>query len=338
MAFELPKLKKPDRRVLIADDEILLAQRFAEYLKGKGFSTKVVHTGNEALAAAKNWLPEVVFYDLMLPELNAVAFIRQLKNENLLGDGKVKVLVTSGQSSGHNIQECLKAGASDYLTRKMSHEDLFARLILNLQSKREVLDVHTKPSNDENLAHYFMYLTDLSLREALKGAPSEKCLYNLTGMLGIALKAVRVSCIACDLESKKGWVIASNDKKNIARLEIDLGKYPEILYVMTHNKLLALDNLAADPTMHFVRKATKDIHFNSMIVAPLRISDSSWGVMSVRFPENKKKLNDFEIRYASLLSHVMGMVISSDESLKRLPDGKTSGKNQLDPNKPKKSA
>lgn len=338
MSFELPKVKKPTRRVLIADDEILLAQRFAEYLKTKGFSTKVVHTGNEALAAVKDWFPEVVFYDLMLPELNAVAFLRQLKNENLIGDGKVKVLVTSGQSSGQNIQECLKAGATDYLTKKMSYEDLFARLILNLQSKREVIEVHSKPSNEENLAHYFMHLTDLSLREALKGAPAEKCLYNLTGMLGIALKAVRVSCIACDLESRKGWVVASNDKKSISRLEIDLSKYPEILYVMTHNKLLALDNLAADPMMHFVRKATKDIHFNSMIVAPLRIADSSWGVVSVRFPETKQNLNDFEIRYASLLSHVMGMVISSDESLRRISNSKTPGENQLDPNKPKKSA
>jgi GAF domain-containing protein len=181
-----------------------------------------------------------------------------------------------------------------------------------LQSKRDLQD----PADlNQETAQYYLYLTDLLLREALKGEESLSCLHNLTGMLGMSLKAVRVSIVRCDLETRRGFVMASNDKRSIGGLAINLVKYPEMIYVLREGKTLAVDNLAGDPTLYFVTQQHKEISFNSMLVCPVQIAGQNWGVLSVRMPEVKKQLHDFEIRFAQLVAHVAALIVRMDPTL-----------------------
>ncbi len=303
-------------RVLIADDESLLAQRFADFLSEKGFQTKIARTGSEATEHFKKWQPDFVFYDLMLPELNGMSFLKKLRAEGFKASESSGVFILSGHNDPANIRECMRYGALDYIAKPVTQADLLSRLILQMRPKREIQEFKARTASDYDSAAYFMHLTDLTLREALKGNPVEECLHNITGMTAVALKAVRVSVVKCHWSSKAGQVIASNDKRSIGGLTIQLSKYPEINYVLNHDKLLALDNLAADPTMHFVTKQTKSIEFNSLVVAPIRIGGQIWGVFSARLPESKQKpLTDFEIRYCQFIAHLVGLVVVRDAAL-----------------------
>jgi CheY-like chemotaxis protein len=297
-------------RILVADDETLLGQRLAEFLTSKGFFAKAVRLGSEVEQALTNFQPEFILYDLMLPEMNALQFLQRLASTKAAP--RIKVFVLSGHSNQNNIRECMRLGAADYITKPVSHEALLARVILYMQPKREVTEFQAKSAEDFEGAFFYLHLTDLLLREANKGLPVPDSLHNLSGLLGVTLKAVRVSAIHCNVETRKGHVVASNDKRSINGLEIDLNRYPEIQYVLTNEKLLAVDNLAADPTMHFVTLLEKSINFNSMVVAPIRIKGQLWGVLSARLPESKKKLNEFEIRFCQLAAHVVGMVLQRD--------------------------
>jgi GAF domain-containing protein len=198
-------------------------------------------------------------------------------------------------------------------------------LVLHTQSKRTLEDVEKSDKADQD-ARYYLHLADLTLRESLKNLQIEESLHNLTRMVGLALKAVRVSIVRCDQGARTGNVLGSSDLRIVRNLNLDLNKYPEILYVLQSQKLLALDNLAKDISMAFVTRQNKSIHFNSMVVAPIRLnSNDVWGVLSARMPENKTSLSDSEIRFVQLVSHVVGLTLLKDRSIAALsPEAKKS--------------
>lgn len=299
-------LKTRPIRILIADDETLLSERMIIFLNEKGFECKYVKAGLHIANILPSWMPDFIIYDLMLPDLNGLEFLRQLRQANLLGNDKIKVFITSTHNVTSNVKECLKLGASDYLAKPLKHQDLFMRIVLHMQSKKEINDVKAGTQEIEN-AQYYLHLVDLLLREALKPGNLDDLLHKLTVMIGMSMKAIRVSLVECDQDARTGWVHASSDNSKINRLKLDLFKYPEILYVLRNEKMLALDNLATDPTMHFVTRQNKEITFNSMIVAPIKISGAHWGVLSIKMADSKQQVNEFEMRYAQLAAHVMGL-------------------------------
>ncbi len=312
-------------RILIADDEALLSKRLAEYLNKRGFVVRHVRTGNEAKTSLIDWLPDFVIYDLMLPEANALQFLHATKE--IRAKQNVRVVVVSGHNDPRNARECLLAGAIDYIQKPFQHAELLNRLVMLMRARGEIPDY--KPGTDTSSAHYFLHLTDLTLREVLKGASVQETLFNLVGMVGISFGAVRTSLISCPPVSNHATVIASNDNRHLGRITIELRRYPEIQYVLQNDKILALDNLAADPGMQFVSRVAKSISFNSMLVAPIRIHGRVWGVLSIRLPESRKtSFSDAEIRYAQLAAHVMGTVVLRDPTLLH---SSSTGSNESEP-------
>jgi len=317
--------KRQGFRVLIADDESILSETLCRFLDSNGLYTHHVSDGTQARKIIRKWKPDVVLCDLMLPNLNAMQLLTELQAEGDLGPDKIRFIVFSGHNNQKNVQEAMRLGATDFLVKPLKHEEILSRLVLLLQPQRTVpempLEAPSLLSLDEKTdpkALYFLHLTDLTLREALRGGPCRDVLYNLASMLDLAMMAVRVSFIACDLGRRKGRVIASSDQPGLKTIEISLNKYPEILYVMRHNRLLALDNLDSDPTMHLIAQQHKQIQFNSLIVCPIMVEETLWGVFSVRLPAEKQSLTDAEIRYAQLVAHIGGLLLKSEPSLMQL--------------------
>jgi DNA-binding response OmpR family regulator len=312
--MEVPKRQR-EIRILVADDDLIPREAVMEFLTSHGFDVKAARNGAEAKDAVANWLPHFVLFDLMLTDLNALTFLKWAQSGGLLGENKIRVFVMSGHNNPSNVKDCLKAGASDFLAKPLNHGELLARLVVHLQEKRKIREFTQRQDADYDAAQYIVHLTDLILREGSKGAPVEDTLHNATKMVAMALKAVRVSVIKCDAESRRGLVLASSDKRDIGALALELGKYPEVMYVLRTNVLLALDNLATDPTMHFVTRQDKQISFNSMVVAPIHIGSDVWGVLSVRMPESRQHLKEHEIRFAQLVAHVAGLILLRDPAL-----------------------
>ncbi len=298
-------------RVLVADDDGVLADRMADFLRNNGFNARIARNGVEARSILLTWKPDYVIYDLLLPELNALQFLKYLGAE-ALGEDKIKVIVLSGHTNQSNIRECMRLGALDYLVKPFKYIDLLSRLVLHKQKKRTIEEPQAATADE---AAYFLHLTDLTLREALKNTSLDETLFDLTRMVSMAAKAVRVSVVKCDFDNRKGDVLASSDLRYVKNLQLDLAKYPEILWALKSGKILALENLAGDPAMAFVAKQNKSIQFNSMIVAPIFLGGTQpWGVISARMNETKIKLSDSEIRFVQLVSHVIGLALLKDRN------------------------
>ncbi len=314
-------------RIVLAEETGFVAERLKNYLEERGFQVRLAETGAKALELVRSFKPDFVLYDMMLSDYHAIAFLKAMKQENLLGDersfaGRARVFVLSSHNSKFNVRECLKAGAIDYLVKPVKPDDVLARLILHLQAKRQVAESSESDQSEIGQAMYYMHLTELLMREGLKLAPQPEALYNLVGMLSLVTNAVRVSVIEAQIAEvagtpSKGRVRASNDKRDIDGLVIDLEKYPEVIFVLRSEKTLAMDNLKGDPTMSAIAKLNKSISFNAIVVCPIRIGHEIWGVISVRLPESKTSLSDFEIRFAQLTALVVGSVIARQPTFMR---------------------
>ena len=321
----------PERplRILIVEDESLLASRLAEFLVEKGFSTRFVREGTAAVALMLEWPPDFVFYKLGLADLNGFDFLKKLKSQDPATAISPKVIIFADTNDPATVRECAKLGAIDYVAKPYRHTELLQRVLLHMQDKRDMPDFDagqsggfTVGAHDHASSRYAMHVMDVALREALRAGPSRERLHLLTSHVAKVMKAVRVSIVRCELTHTQGAVIVSSDKRDVGELFIDIDKYPEIFYVLSKDKLIAVDNLGkADIRLQAMAGLAKTIQFNSMIIAPVRVFDQIWGVLSVRLPSAPvHRLTDFEIYFVQQVANVAGLVVARDvELLEKVP-------------------
>lgn len=309
---EKPRVSSPERiRVLIADDDSILARRLADYISKRGFITRVVANGKDAKAQIVEWKPRFVLADLMLPEANALELIEFIRAERSLRHHFIHVLVMSGHTVESNVKQAMQMGAKDYVVKPFTHEDILKRLIFHSRSYKQLRDISSKEYTRVDEASLMLHLTDLVLRQALGPQSLEEILYNLTRMVSIKVDGIRCSIIQC-LDQKTGLVVTSNDNRDASGLEIDLYKYPEVLHVMNTQTLIAIENIGDSIELRHVRSVVKDIAFNAMVVCPVTRLGEAFGVLSLRLPPEKQTLSDNEIRFVEIVSHVVSLVLSNE--------------------------
>ena len=120
-----------DRRALVVEDEVPLAQLLGSYLERAGFETTLVHDGSAAVPAAREADPDVVILDLGLPGLDGVEVCRRLRT---FSDAYVVMLTARSEEVDTLIG--LSVGADDYLTKPFSPRELIARVQAMLRRPR----------------------------------------------------------------------------------------------------------------------------------------------------------------------------------------------------------
>ena len=110
-------------RVLVVEDEPNIADFIRRGLIYKGYEVEVVHSGEAALAAARDRLPELVILDLMLPDMAGVEVCRRLRT----ADDLPIIMLTARDAVADKV-EGLEAGADDYITKPFEFDELLARI------------------------------------------------------------------------------------------------------------------------------------------------------------------------------------------------------------------
>lgn len=110
-------------RILIVDDEPTIASTVRAYLEPEGYTVYMATDGPSALKAARAWRPDLVVLDIMLPGLDGIEVLRQLRQES-----DVYVLMLTAKSEETDKLVGLSMGADDYLTKPFSPRELVARV------------------------------------------------------------------------------------------------------------------------------------------------------------------------------------------------------------------
>lgn len=111
-------------RLLIVEDEVLLAAQVDKFLRENDFVVDMATDGEEGLYYAREFDYDVAVIDLGLPKLTGIELIRTLRREG----NTVPVLILTARSDWRDKVGGLEAGADDYLTKPFHMEELLARL------------------------------------------------------------------------------------------------------------------------------------------------------------------------------------------------------------------
>ena len=111
-------------KVLIVEDDEVIAQGISRHLESAGFSPVWVGDGKQALARLRFEQPDVCVLDLMLPRLDGWAFIETARAEGI----GTPIVVVSARGTEHDRVHALEIGADDYLVKPFSMKELVARV------------------------------------------------------------------------------------------------------------------------------------------------------------------------------------------------------------------
>ncbi len=112
--FGRKKLEK-NKKVLLVEDDALLANILMDSLMREKFDTVNIKDGLQVMEAAKKFQPDVVLLDLILPGLDGFEVLRQLKNDVKLKT--VPVFIISNLDSISEVESAKALGAEDYFIK-----------------------------------------------------------------------------------------------------------------------------------------------------------------------------------------------------------------------------
>ena len=127
--------KKPVR-ILLIEDDVVIAQSLKEGLEDEAYAVDVVHDGDEGYRTALADDYDVIILDIMLPTTNGYEVCRALRR-----DGKqTPILMLTARDAERDVITGLDTGADDYLAKPFSFEVLLARLRALLRRPNQKLD------------------------------------------------------------------------------------------------------------------------------------------------------------------------------------------------------
>jgi len=111
-------------KVLIVEDDAVIADGMARHLGAAGFAPIVVPKGDQGLARLRFERPDVVVLDLMLPGRDGWSVIESARAEGI----GTPIVVVSARGTEHDRVHALEIGADDYLVKPFSMNELVARV------------------------------------------------------------------------------------------------------------------------------------------------------------------------------------------------------------------
>jgi two-component system response regulator MtrA len=110
-------------RVLVVDDDAALAEMLTIVLRNEGFDSRVCPTGDRAVAEFRDYRPDVVLLDLMLPGRDGIDVCKEIRAES-----GVPIVMLTAKSDTVDVVVGLESGADDYVVKPFKPKELVARI------------------------------------------------------------------------------------------------------------------------------------------------------------------------------------------------------------------
>ena len=125
-------------KILIVEDDERVGSFLSRGLKAEGYLTLLINDGLDAQEAVKQFEPDVIILDRMLPKLDGLTLCQQLRSQQV----KARILILSALSEVDERVKGLRAGADDYLGKPFHFEELLARI--EALAKRTISAEHSR--------------------------------------------------------------------------------------------------------------------------------------------------------------------------------------------------
>ena len=130
-------------KILVVDDEISLQETLDYNLKKQGYEVETIGDGSEVMDLAREWKPDLIILDVMLPGMDGFEVCRILRQEMA-----TPVLMLTARDDEIDRVVGLEVGADDYLAKPFSMRELIARVKAMLRRVRLTRDEASKGEDE----------------------------------------------------------------------------------------------------------------------------------------------------------------------------------------------
>ncbi len=114
------------KKILIADDEPNIVVSLEFLMRQKGYIVRVANTGDEALAAVREFAPDLILLDVMMPRMSGYDVCQKVR-ENPAWTA-IKIIMLSAKGREIEVIKGMAVGADAYVTKPFSTKDLIATI------------------------------------------------------------------------------------------------------------------------------------------------------------------------------------------------------------------
>lgn len=132
------------KKILIVDDDENIAELISLYLIKECFDTEIALNGEEALEKFKEYQPQLVLLDIMLPGIDGYDVCREIRK-----DSNVPIIMLSAKGEVFDKVLGLKIGADDYMVKPFDSNELVARVQAILRRAAQKEDIHNAVPAEE---------------------------------------------------------------------------------------------------------------------------------------------------------------------------------------------
>jgi DNA-binding response OmpR family regulator len=126
-------------RILIADDNQANAELLEAHLDGTKYDTRIVTSGEETLAAARDWKPDLILLDVMMPKLSGFEICQRLRADAATRD--VGIIMVTALDQPADIEKAVGAGTDDFVTKPVNRTELLLRVRAMLESRTQATEL-----------------------------------------------------------------------------------------------------------------------------------------------------------------------------------------------------
>src|ERR1700724_3782186 len=139
-------MHKPPR-ILVVDDNEMNRDILVTRLDTQGYELLQAADGEEALAAARHHLPDVILLDVMMPKIDGIEVCRRLKSDSTLPF--MPIILVTAKADSKDVVAGLDAGADEYLTKPIDQPALVARVksVLRINALHDEVDNQARKLN-----------------------------------------------------------------------------------------------------------------------------------------------------------------------------------------------
>ncbi len=120
-----------NKKVLVIDDEPQITRVLRHSLSAHRYDVRTAADGVSGLETFRDWHPDLIITDLQMPEMDGIAFCREIRKASAL-----PIIVLSVRGDERTKVEALDAGADDYVTKPFGIDELLARVRAALRRTR----------------------------------------------------------------------------------------------------------------------------------------------------------------------------------------------------------
>ena len=106
------------QKILIVEDNELNLKLFCDLLRAHGFEVEPVRDGREALATARNFVPDLIVMDIQMPHISGLELIEQIKADSELRP--IPIMAVTAYAAKGDEERIRAAGAEAYVSKPIS--------------------------------------------------------------------------------------------------------------------------------------------------------------------------------------------------------------------------